>query len=47
MFVVIVALLFVLILGSIAFTDVLDEGMGGFRASLTQAVRELRSSEFR
>jgi hypothetical protein len=47
LFVVVVALLFVLTLSVIAFTDVVDQGVGSSLAALTQMLRSLRSSGIR
>ncbi|WP_282974104.1 hypothetical protein [Saccharopolyspora erythraea] len=43
MFVVVVALFFVLIMGAIMFTDLVEAGATEFKASLTGLVRRARS----
>jgi hypothetical protein len=46
-FILVVALLFVLILGAIAFTDVVEEGPAVLKTAFAQFVRRVRTNEER
>lgn len=42
MFIIVVALLFVLIVGAVSFTDVVDNGVPSLKSVLSQAMRIAR-----
>ncbi len=42
MFIVFVAFFVVLVVGAVAFTDVVEEGVGGMRSAVQRALRSLK-----